>query len=61
LHGVPITVKESWDVAGLPSTFGLPHLRNNIAGEDALAVSRLKQAGGKATKSLPIISISANS
>ncbi|HHT0369216.1 TPA: amidase [Raoultella planticola] len=45
LHGVPITVKESWDVAGLPSTFGLPHLRNNIAGEDALAVSRLKQAG----------------
>ncbi|QKJ86887.1 amidase [Paramixta manurensis] len=45
LHGVPITVKESWDVAGLPSTFGLPHLRDNIAGNDALAVTRLKQAG----------------
>ncbi len=45
LHGVPITVKESWDVAGLPSTFGLPHLRNNIAREDALVVCRLKQAG----------------
>ncbi len=45
LHGVPITVKESWDVAGLPSTFGLGALRDNIAGQDALAVSRLKNAG----------------
>lgn len=45
LHGVPITVKESWDVAGLPSTFGLTRLRDNIAHEDALSVTRLKQAG----------------
>ena len=45
LHGVPVTVKESWDVAGLPSTFGLSSLRDNIAGHDALAVSRLKAAG----------------
>ncbi|WP_413742964.1 amidase [Sodalis sp. RH15] len=45
LHGVPLTVKESWDVKGLPSTFGLVSLRDNIAGEDALAVSRLKAAG----------------
>ena len=24
LHGVPMTVKDSFDVAGLPSTFGIP-------------------------------------
>jgi amidase len=45
LHGVPMTVKESFDVAGLPSTFGLPHLRDNIATRDALAVRRLLDAG----------------
>ncbi len=45
LHGVPMTVKESFDVAGTPSTWGLPAHRDNIANEDALAVQRLKAAG----------------
>ena len=27
LHGVPMTVKESFDVAGLPTTWGMPALR----------------------------------
>lgn len=45
LHGVPITVKESLDVAGLATTWGIPQLRDNIAETDAVAVDRLKQAG----------------
>jgi amidase len=45
LHGVPMTVKESFDVAGLPTTWGVEKLRNNIAAQDALAVRRLRAAG----------------
>jgi amidase len=45
LHGVPMTVKESYDVAGMPTTWGQPQLKDNIAKENALAVTRLQQAG----------------
>lgn len=45
LHGLPMTVKESFDVAGLPSTWGLPALRDNIARQSAEAVQRLEDAG----------------
>jgi amidase len=45
LHGVPMTVKESYDVAGLPTTRGLERLRDNVASEDALSVQRLRAAG----------------
>ena len=45
LHGVPMTTKESYDIAGTPTTWGVPHLKDNIASKDALAVSRLKAAG----------------
>jgi amidase len=45
LHGVPMTIKESFDVAGLPTTWGDPALRANIATTDALSVKRLKAAG----------------
>ena len=45
LHGVPMSIKESFDVAGQPSTFGVPTHRNNIAGYDCLAVKRMKAAG----------------
>ena len=45
LHGVPITVKESYQVAGTPSTWGDPALQDNVATEDADAIKRLKQAG----------------
>lgn len=44
-HGVPMTVKESFNLAGTPTTYGLPPFKDNIAGEDALAVKRLKSAG----------------
>src|SRR5258707_6267531 len=45
LHGVPMTIKESYDVAGLPTTWGLPELRENIPESNALSVDRLLAAG----------------
>src|SRR4051794_8771573 len=45
LLGVPMTVKESYDVAGLPTTWGLTAFRDFRPAEDAVAVARLKQAG----------------
>lgn len=45
LHGVPITVKESFDVAGLPTSWGFPEQRDHIAEANALAVDRLTAAG----------------
>lgn len=45
LHGVPMTIKESYNVAGLPTTNGRPDMKDNIADSDAIAVQRLKAAG----------------
>jgi amidase len=45
LHGVPMTVKEAFNVAGLPTTWGTPSLRDNRPERDAIAVARLKAAG----------------
>lgn len=45
LLGVPVTVKESYDVAGLPTTWGMPPYRNHVPAEDAVQVSRLRTAG----------------
>lgn len=45
LLGVPMTVKEAFDVAGLATTWGLEEGRDNIADRDAVAVQRLKAAG----------------
>lgn len=45
LHGLPMTVKDSYDVAGLPTTWGVPELRDNVAATNAVAVERLLAAG----------------
>ncbi|GAA1938189.1 amidase [Amycolatopsis minnesotensis] len=45
LLGVPVTVKESYDIAGLPTTWGMPAHRNYLPAEDAVQVARLKDAG----------------
>jgi fatty acid amide hydrolase len=45
LHGVPVTVKDMFDVAGLPTTLGLPHWAGRVAAEDAATVARLRRAG----------------
>lgn len=45
LHGVPMTVKESLDIVGLPTTWGIPSLKDNKPAADAAAVDRLVGAG----------------
>jgi amidase len=45
LHGIPMTVKESFNVAGLPTTFGNPLWKDNVAAYNAFLVDRLLQAG----------------
>jgi amidase len=46
LLGIPMTVKESCNVAGLPTTWGFPAHKDFRPSEDALSISRIKQAGG---------------
>jgi fatty acid amide hydrolase len=45
LHGVPITIKDQFNVAGLATTIGLASRKNVIEGSDGPLVGRLRQAG----------------
>jgi amidase len=45
LLGVPITFKEAFNIAGLPTTWGYPQFKDFVPKEDALIVSRVKSAG----------------
>jgi len=45
LLGLPMTVKESYNIAGLPTTWGLSTAKDFRPEADALAVERLKAAG----------------
>jgi amidase len=45
LHGVPMTVKDSFNVAGLHTTWGNPDFKDFVADWDATVVRRLRQAG----------------
>ncbi len=45
LAGLPMTVKESFDLAGHPTTWGLPEYRDNRAAGNAAAVERFARAG----------------
>jgi amidase len=45
LLGLPMTVKEQYNMAGLPTTWGKPDFKDWRPTEDALAVARLKAAG----------------
>ncbi len=45
LHGVPITVKECFDVVGTPATYGLPSRAQTLATEDDRYIRRLRAAG----------------
>lgn len=44
-HGVPMTVKESYDIPGAPTTWGNPAWRGNVAKEDAESIKKLRSAG----------------
>jgi amidase len=45
LHGVPMTIKDCFDVAGLHTTWGNPAFGDHVAGADATVVRRLRRAG----------------
>ncbi|MFB6674183.1 amidase [Streptomyces sp. NPDC056390] len=45
LLGLPVTVKESFNITGLPTTWGMPPYRDFVPADDAVQVSRLKDAG----------------
>ena len=45
LHGVPMTVKDSFQTAGMRTTSGAPELASFIPTEDAWPVARLREAG----------------
>ena len=45
LLGIPMVIKESFDIAGLPTTWGIPAFKDWLPKEDALCVTRLKAAG----------------
>src|SRR5207249_6180434 len=45
LHGVPMTIKDSFQTAGMRTTSGAPELSSFIPPEDAWPVARLREAG----------------
>jgi amidase len=45
LHGVPLAVKDVCDIAGMPTTAGMPIRRDTRAEADSTVASRLKSAG----------------
>ncbi|MEV5493566.1 amidase family protein [Streptomyces bobili] len=45
LHGLPITLKDSYETAGLRTVCGRTHLKDYVPEQDAEAVQRLRAAG----------------
>ena len=45
LDGLPMTVKESFDLAGAPTSWGVPEFRDNIAASDSAVVEKYRAAG----------------
>jgi amidase len=45
LHGVPMTIKDSFSTAGCTTTSGAPELADHVPTEDAWPVARLRDAG----------------
>jgi amidase len=45
LHGLPITVKDTYETAGVRTTCGVPELSGHVPKGDAVSVARLRAAG----------------
>ena len=45
LHGLPITVKDSYETAGMRTVCGRPDLADHVPTQDAEAVARLRRSG----------------
>src|SRR5260370_35916543 len=57
LDGLPVSIKECFDVAGRPTTLGLPSWRGRVAARDAAILDLLRGAGaaclGRPNRSQP--------
>ncbi len=45
LHGIPLAIKDLFDVRGVATTAGSPLLKDNIAAADAFVIKQLREAG----------------
>src|SRR5688500_17801526 len=45
LHGVPMTIKESFQVEGSPTTWGAPSMKENVTDETAVSAQRMIDSG----------------
>jgi amidase len=45
LHGVPMTIKESYQLAGSPTTWGAPSMKENLTDTTAVSAQRMIEAG----------------
>ncbi len=45
LFGIPLAVKDLIDVKGLPTTYGVPKYKNNVAKKNSIIVDRLIDSG----------------
>lgn len=45
LEGLPITIKDCFEVAGMPACAGAPALKDYLPRQDAVAVAKLREAG----------------
>lgn len=45
LHGIPLALKDLFDVRGVPTTAGSPLMKNNVAQDDAFVTHQLRNAG----------------
>ena len=45
LHGVPMSIKEGYQVAGSPTTWGAPSMKANVTAETAVSAQRMIDAG----------------
>jgi aspartyl-tRNA(Asn)/glutamyl-tRNA(Gln) amidotransferase subunit A len=45
LHGIPLAIKDLFDVRGVATTAGSPLLKDNVAQDDAFVVRQLREAG----------------
>lgn len=45
LRGLPMTVKEAYELTGSPTTWGIPQMKDNVAESDSVVVQRLRAAG----------------
>ena len=45
LHGLPYALKDLFDTAGIPTTWGAEPYRNRVPKDDAVTVARLREAG----------------